>query len=448
MDLAPKVTRKYLERHAEREAEVADRIGAFGHALVVPAFGEGDELARMLRTVPRGPRGDVLVVLVVNGKASAPAWVHDRNHAVRARLGDAFGRAEEIVSTDPPAYFVDFAPGRILVVDRFTPPGLFPDDQGVGLARKIGVDLCARLHASGRLASSFVHTTDADVELPNDYFDRTPTGPAAALLFPFFHRPDDDPRLARAVLLYEISLRYYVLGLSFAGSPYAFHTIGSTIATDVGAYMKVRGFPKRDAAEDFYLLSKLAKVGPIVPLAGRPIAIQGRVSSRVPFGTGAAVGRIAADRTERFKMYDSTLFRYLRAWLRSLDEVDRMMSERALDDAIAHRCDEEALDGRPLFAALHVLGAPGAVAAAQRSATSSEAVRRRLAIWFDAFRTLKLIHLLQRGGLYQVDWFEALRRAPFTRTTVEQVGGPLPESRDELTAIVESLALLERARAF
>ena len=136
--------------------------------------------------------------------------------------------------------------GRILVVDRFTPPGFFPDDQGVGLARKIGVDLCARLHASGRLASSFVHTTDADVELPNDYFDRTPAGPAAALLFPFFHRPDVEPRLGRAVLLYEISLRYYVLGLSFAGSPYAFHTIGSTIATDVGAYMKVRGFPKRD----------------------------------------------------------------------------------------------------------------------------------------------------------------------------------------------------------
>jgi hypothetical protein len=146
-------------------------------------------------------------------------------------------------------------------------------------------------------------------------------------------------------------------------------------------------------------------------------------------------------------MYDPTLFRYLRAWLRSLDEVDRTMSERAMDDAIAHRCDEEALDGRPLFAALRVLGAPGAVATAQRSAASSEAVRRRLAIWFDAFRTLKLIHLLQRGGLDQVDWFEALRRAPFTRRAVEQVVGPLPESRDELTAIVESLAELERARS-
>jgi hypothetical protein len=440
-----KAARKYLDRYAEREARLADALGSYGHALVVPAYGEGDLLVAMLRTVPRGPSGDVLVVLVVNGKPGAPPWVHEQNRAVVARLADAFGTAEEIPSIDAAARLFELDAGRLLVVDRFMAPRWFPDGQGVGLARKIGVDLCARLRASGRLRSPFVHTTDADVELPPDYFARPPHGPAAALLYPFSHRPDDDEQLARAVLLYEISLRYYVLGLRFAGSPYAFHTIGSTIATDVDAYMKVRGFPRRDAAEDFYLLSKLAKVGPIIPLSGAPIAIRGRVSSRVPFGTGAAVGRIVAEGAAPFTMYEPAIFRYVRAWLGAMGDVDRTTSERALDDAIARRCEDEAIASEPLIVALRGLGAPGAVTSAQRSATSVDALRRRLVIWFDAFRTLKLVHLLQRAGMHPLDWFEALVRSPFAHAAVEDLGKGRHESPPELTRIVERLADLERA---
>ena len=48
--------------------------------------------------------------------------------------------------------------------------------------------------------------------------------------------------------------------MKYARSPYAFHTIGSTMAVSANHYAKVRGFPKREAGEDFYLLNKLAKV--------------------------------------------------------------------------------------------------------------------------------------------------------------------------------------------
>ena len=140
----------------------------------------------------------------------------------------------------------------------------------MGLARKIGFDIALRLHQAGRLASSWLHSTDADVILPRDYFERASrvrVPNAAALVYPFVHRGEDDVALARAVQLYEISLRYYVLGLASAGSPYAHHTVGSTLAVDAAAYAKVRGVPKRTAAEDFYLLGKLVKIGAIVPLA-------------------------------------------------------------------------------------------------------------------------------------------------------------------------------------
>ncbi len=433
MESRGKAERKYLDRYAEPEAILADRLGDFGHALVVPAYGEGESLVDMLASVPRGVLGDVLVVLVVNGKASSPGWVHEANGAVLARIRAAFGRGTiEMLSRDPPARLLEFGPGRIFAIDRSDPPHRFPDDQGVGLARKIGGDLAARLHAAGKLASPFFHTTDADVVLPEDYFERAGRSPGAmTLLYPFTHVPDRDPALARAVLLYEISLRYYVLGLRFAGSPYAYHTIGSTIATRAGAYVRVRGFPKRDAGEDFYLLSKLAKLGPVATLHGRPIAIRGRASDRVPFGTGAAVRRLAGPGAAPFTMYDPRLFLYVRAWLSALDDGD-----------LREACARESLDPEPLESATAAMGAQEAILSARRRSTSSEALRRHLATWFDAFRTLKLIHLLQRSALAPRRWADALRDAPFTREAIEGASD-LGEDLDRLRQLCDRLATLE-----
>src|SRR5690606_7285065 len=115
-----------------------------------------------------------------------------------------------------------------------------------------------------------------------------------ALLFPFRHEGPADEPVTRATELYEASLRYHVLGLAHAGSPYAYHSIGSTLAVQARAYALVRGVPKRSAGEDFYLLDKLAKVAPLLRARGEPVRIRARFSTRVPFGTGPAVARIAA----------------------------------------------------------------------------------------------------------------------------------------------------------
>ena len=76
-----------------------------------------------------------------------------------------------------------------------------------------------------------------------------------------------------ATALYELRLHHYVLGLEYAGSPYAYHTLGSCLAVKADAYAQVRGFPKRAGAEDFYLLNKLAKLGAMPRLQGRCIRI-------------------------------------------------------------------------------------------------------------------------------------------------------------------------------
>ncbi len=57
----------------------------------------------------------------------------------------------------------------------------------------------------------------------------------------------------------------------------------------------VRGFPKKDAAEDFYLANKLVKISSFQKLENLPISLSPRLSRRVPFGTGMSLQKIAEE---------------------------------------------------------------------------------------------------------------------------------------------------------
>jgi hypothetical protein len=432
---------KYLARYAEPEGQNDHRIGRiFGHVIVIPAFDEGESLLRTLQTVPAGPLGDVLTVLVINAPADAPLEVHSRSEELIRRLGTHY--QSETVRTGQSAFrWFAHSRGLLLCVDR-TGNRPLPKGQGVGLARKIGCDIALQLHIHGSIRSVWIHTTDADVELPADYFERAPlvlNGNApAALLYPFWHQREPLPPLADAMDRYELFLRYYVLGLAEAGSPYAFHTLGSTLAVHALAYAKVRGFPRRAAGEDFYLLNKLAKVGSIVQLDGAPLIIGGRSSHRVPFGTGAALNQIlaAAARGEPYKTYAPEVFLHLKVWLAALNQLS---DDEARQDpecyvssaATLHR----GVDPANLYREIADLGFPSALRRIRAISRDPQTLARHLHTWFDAFRTLKLIHRLSR--LFpKRELLDALRAAPFTRKSAIAI--------DNLEVLRRSLMELER----
>jgi hypothetical protein len=387
-----------------------------------------------------------LVILVVNAPPEAPTWVHERNAEVLPRLRQKFGKEEATLADAPvPAHVFRFRAGTILHVDRASPNHLLPAGQGVGTARKIGFDIALRLHRARGLASSWLHTTDADVLLPRDYFDRATAVTvknAAALVYPFTHRGEDDVALARAVQLYEISLRYYVLGLGSAGSPYAHQTIGSTLAVNALAYAKVRGVPKRTAAEDFYLLGKLAKVGAIASLGGKPISLSGRVSRRVPFGTGPAVERIA--REEQFTLYHPLIFAYLGAWLGALARLPLGAASGTFAAEVAEQCRKKKLDPSLIAEIATQPLVEAALAAAQGHAKTRATLAEHIATWFDAFRTLKFVHALEARGLAPKPWLDALREAPFSHAAVDDVRAKKATDGLALARINDRLALAER----
>jgi hypothetical protein len=419
--------------------------------VVIPACNESSGLLRS----PPPSGGRSLLILVINEPASASRQVSLNNKALTASVqarfkpqwqfeqkSSASGSGYELSLLHDPA-----APRDVLLVDRFSAGRQLPPKGGVGQARKIGTDLATSLIHHGRIRSRWIHCTDADVLLPRTYFTcanarrHSPSGSGskqAALIYPFSHSTAQDKaesdKIIVATKLYEFSLRYYVAGLRFARSPYAFHTIGSTMAVSADHYAKVRGFPKREAGEDFYLLNKLAKVGSVVALGGdqdcQPIEIEARCSDRVPFGTGAAVTRISemTDPFQDYRFYHPAVFELLKLWLQSLPAIWQLQSVELTsgvfpDNSIGHQPrDHNVINHRQvLLDGLRKTNTGQALEHAFRQSKSLDQFTRQMNTWFDAFRTLKLIHYLRDHRLPSIS-YSTLESNRVFRRLLEQDG--------------------------
>jgi len=402
---------KYFREYAERGTAAVEDIPAcepWQQVVVIPVR---NETARILRPLPAGS-GRSLMILVVNETGTAPPGVSAANRDFAAEVQARFMMYWQSDAASGLTLYRDPAtPRDVLLVDRFNDGNELPPKGGVGHARKTGADLAARLIRQQRVRSPWIHCTDADVQLPHRYFtcsamlSESTAQKTAALLYPFRHCiatenidgeiPNANQfKIFQATQLYDYALRYYVAGLSYADSPYAFHTIGSTMAVNAVHYAKVRGFPRRQAGEDFYLLNKLAKVGSVRQLAGgtdcEPIDIAARLSDRVPFGTGAAIDKIIKldNPAGEFLLYHPSVFGFLRGWLGSLPAFWESRSDNLR--AILSQPDYQIL-----VAALEESGAKQALQHALRQSSDISQFKRQMHTWFDAFRTLKLIHYLR-----------------------------------------------------
>src|SRR5690606_8697368 len=199
---------------------------------------------------------------------------------------------------------------------------------GVGLARKIGSDLAASLIQQKICADEWIYVTDADADLPDNYFsiqNEAYLENTSAVVFPIRHIAGSETTEAvyTATCLYEQALDYYMRGLRWSGSPYAFPTVGSAMAIRAKSYCEARGFPKKAGGEDFYLLNKLAKLGRILFFENIEIKIESRLSTRVPFGTGPAVEKILSleNPAEEYSYYAPEVFQALKQWISHIPQV-------------------------------------------------------------------------------------------------------------------------------
>lgn len=391
-----KVIEKYLTNYAESvSSKVVDVPLVFDHVVVIPAFNEKPCFLEQ-KTLALG--GSNLVIVVVNAPDSD--CDPEKLKCTQNLLGYIQGEMDLLWQNGSKLMLLknskfDY---HLLAVDCVSAGERLPVKQGVGLARKVGADLALSLIFNGKINSNVIYSTDADAEIPRGYFFSArekvgeKNGGYAGYVFPFHHVAEKD--FEKAMELYEFSLNYYVAGLRHAGSKYAFHTIGSCLAFDAESYAKVRGFPKRAAGEDFYLLNKLAKVGKIQNLASPLIKLAGRDSDRVPFGTGPAITKIADMKSplDSYLFYNPLVFECLREFLRSLPGC--WQQEGQGDLSIDYN--------QQIYAALNAIGFYKVLNKLRGQAKNRQAFLRACYDWFDAFKTLKFIHYLRDNYFHSV----------------------------------------------
>ncbi|AZZ91171.1 hypothetical protein EUZ85_10700 [Hahella sp. KA22] len=386
---------KYLREYAEAESQALAGIeGRWRGVIIIPAFAE--DYAGLKRVAASLTHADCLQIWVINAPVSADAGALAATQAC-LRRAQSEGR---ILWRHANVELLEIGGAAVLLVDRCAQETLIPKEQGVGLARKIGGDMALALIASGYLQTTWIHFTDADAELPADYFDQAAQADGGvALVYPFRHRGEGDARQQRLMRIYDNKLRSYVVGLQAAGSPYAYHTIGSTLACRADAYAMVRGMPLRAAGEDFYLLNKLAKLGPVLQPQGEAIVLSGRLSSRVPFGTGPAL-QTALEGEGAMAFYHPATYPCLHILLQSVAMLWRL---REQPEASISKLAEalSAYTGRADLAnqALEAFAVAGAVRRFAAQSSTEQVFRRHFHCWFDGFQTLKWIHWW-RDNLY------------------------------------------------
>ena len=444
---------QYRKRYAEPESGLASLCpNSFDFVMVVPVCAESATFVDGYRAAVRGS-GRLLVIAVLNGRAGADASVHALNAVCFRDLKSRFALRE----LGRGGWLGRDASMSVLVVDRFTTDRRLPSRQGVGLARKIGADIALELIAAGRVRHAFIAMMDADAHVPEDYFGRIAElePECSAAVFPLWHEPSGKGDVDRATALYEISLRYYQRGLQWASSPYAFHTVGSTMVVHALCYAQVRGVPVRLAGEDFYLLGKLSKLRPLVRLRGAPVRLRSRLSDRVPFGTGPKSAKLA--RGDTLELYHPDCFAAVQDVMRELQCVSELpigsgypfsepgsFGRRSSAQRCPNRSDIEAPCSRlsPLVQGfLESQGALDAWPKLCEQAPTPAARLRRLHDWFDGFRTLKLIHHVREHMAPSLPWQDAIRLAPFM-DDVEDDGACLRDARTELLRLEQGLPRL------
>lgn len=389
----PSVISSYLHKRAVAAPwlinEPPGRL--FAGAVVIPSLAESPNLPQTLASLSLNPAellSQFLILVVVNHRVDAPPAEKADNRATVALL---------------PAWKREYGLEHLHWVDAASPGSELPSRQGVGLGRKIGLDL-ALAHLDFTVGDPVMVCLDADTIVQPDYLGAIRSHFAAATAggaaIPFRHRPAADLPGQAAIDRYELFLRAYVLGLEQAGSPYAFQTVGSAMACRASAYVAGGGMNRRLAGEDFYFLQQVHKVAGVAPLSGTCVYPSPRASHRVPFGTGRSVGDMLADGCGRLIFYQPVLFQILGEWLAAVAGHGGADGAQLLQRA-----------GRispHLHGYLEQAGFSAAWANLVRHNPGQERLMTAFQGWFDAFRTMRLMHHLTDAAYPRIAPEEAI----------------------------------------
>ncbi len=395
----------YLSKHLIKNYEIEwQRKNGINNVIVIPAIAEYDTIKVLLKSLSKNDPAFFplsLILFVINNSPVSSKEIKEDNlisiNLLRSIIGadNNSGFSREIINSGLQIGLIDASSeGKELNTKQ----------AGVGLARKIGMDLSLTIFDYSKGTKKMIICLDADCTISQTYLtniinDFNKNNYSVAVVN-FEHPVDGTDEYNAAIICYEIFLRYYVTGLIFAGSDYAFHTIGSTMMCYHNAYMKIGGMNKRKAAEDFYFLEKLAKNYPINKIDCAIVYPSKRSSWRVPFGTGQSVTRFLSKIRDEYLLFDPDVFGILKEWLEIYNSDAISDPQDVLNQAkeIHTELYNFLLQNNYLKQWEKILS----------NTKSEKQLSHQRKIWFDGFKTLKLIHHLRDTAFPEINMFDAL----------------------------------------
>lgn len=211
---------------------------------------------------------------------------------------------------------------HITIIDKSSPGcGWMGKKKGVGWARKLLFERILEEHNDNEIVVSLDADTDFDTNYLAAVLDTMNTySNHSAFCVPYYHPLGGNETLDRPMLRYECYMRHYLIHLLRIANPYAFTALGSAIVFPIWAYRRVGGITPLQGGEDFYLLQKFAKTGQIInnfcppyDSQNKTVRPQGRVSFRVPFGTGPAISKGVENMEDSYPFYSEQGFADIKA---------------------------------------------------------------------------------------------------------------------------------------
>ncbi len=204
-----------------------------------------------------------------------------------------------------------------------------PDKKaGVGLARKIAMDKAVDLFCNDNKDGT-IACYDADsLCLPN-YITEVATAfvqneklDGISIHYEHPIEGDDYPDANYiSIIQYEAHLRYFIEAQRKLSLPYAYHTVGSSMAVRASSYAKLGGMNQRKAGEDFYFLQKVIENGLVEDLNTTMVIPSPRLSDRVPFGTGKAINDLINGGDLVYMTYHPKSFEVLIPFIDSIQDL-------------------------------------------------------------------------------------------------------------------------------
>jgi hypothetical protein len=311
----------YLQKHSGKYIDTKLPNQAKADVIVViPCYNE-PELIYTLQSIKTcsKPNANLLVVVIINSGI-------DAKHDVILQNRSTYTEVERFAVLNNESRLTYFP---------LLSENLPKKHSGVGLARKIGMDLAID-HFYTNNNKGIIISLDADCEISENFFvsiydEYSQNDKLNSTIHNFYHRvEDDDYGIENAIRQYEMYLRYFSKMLKYTGFPYYYHTIGSAFAVSADAYVRVGGMGRQQGGEDFYFLQKIFQLGYTKELYKTFVYPKARFSDRVPFGTGPALQKILDEPDRRIKVYSKLSFYHLKSLFDMKDSFFKMNEKEAI----------------------------------------------------------------------------------------------------------------------